>query len=119
MACGCQNRCMEFRLLGPVEVIEHGRPLALGARQRALVAVLLVHANEVVSAERLTDAVWRGDPPVTAPTALQVHVSRLRKLLGVRRIVTRAPGYQLLVEAGELDSAQFERLLADGRPEDA
>jgi predicted ATPase/DNA-binding SARP family transcriptional activator/class 3 adenylate cyclase len=110
---------MEFRLLGPVEVIEHGRPLVLGARQRALLAVLLVHANEVVSAERLIDAVWRGEPPATAPTALQVHVSRLRKLLGVQRIVTRAPGYQLLVGAGELDSARFERLLADARAEDA
>ena len=119
MACGCQNRCMEFRLLGPVEVVEHGRPLALGARQRALLAVLLVHANEVVSAERLIDAVWRGEPPVTAPTALQVHVARLRKLLGAQRIVTRAPGYLLLVGADEVDSARFERLFADGRPEDA
>ncbi len=60
---GCQNRCMEFRLLGPVEVIDNGVPLALGARQRALVAVLLVHANQVVSAERLIDiaAAWIAD----------------------------------------------------------
>jgi DNA-binding SARP family transcriptional activator/tetratricopeptide (TPR) repeat protein len=110
---------MEFRLLGPVEVVEHGRPLALGARQRALLAVLLVHANEVVSAERLIEAMWRGEPPVTAQTALQVHVSRLRKLLGAQRIVTRAPGYRLMVGAGEVDSERFERLFADGRAADA
>jgi DNA-binding SARP family transcriptional activator/tetratricopeptide (TPR) repeat protein len=110
---------MEFRLLGPLEVIDNGLPVAFGARQRALLAVLLVHANEVISANRLIDAVWRGKPPVTAQTALHVHVSQLRKLLGVERIETRPPGYRLVVGVGELDSARFERLLAERRAEDA
>jgi len=86
---------MEFRILGPFEVSDRGRELRLGAKQRALLAMLLVHANEVVSAERLIDGLWGERPPETAPTALQVHVSQLRKLLGAERIETRPPGYRL------------------------
>ena len=76
---------MEFRLLGPLEVVEHGRVLELGgARQRALLAVLLLHANEVVSVDRLIDELWGRTPPATAAKSLQVYVSRLRKELGRR-----------------------------------
>src|SRR3954468_23803810 len=105
---------MEFRILGPIEVVAGGRPLALGGpKQRALLAALLVRANEVVSAERLINALWNERPPETAHAALQVHVSQLRKLLGRDRIVTRAPGYLLRVDADELDRERFERLVGD------
>ena len=85
---------MEFRLLGPLEVCEHGRSLALGGRkQRSLLAVLLLHANEVVATERLIDELWGESPPATAVKSVQVYVSRLRKQLGDGRLVTRSPGY--------------------------
>jgi DNA-binding SARP family transcriptional activator/class 3 adenylate cyclase/tetratricopeptide (TPR) repeat protein len=111
---------MEFRLLGPLEVSSEGGLLDLGgAKQRALLAVLLLEANRVVSTERLIDALWDGNPPETAQKALQVHVSGLRKVLGKERVVTRDPGYLLRVEAGELDLDRFEQLRERGRPADA
>ena len=110
---------MEFRILGPLEVLEEGRPVALGgAKQRALLAVLLLHANEVVSRDRLIDELWGGEPPDTAHTALQVHVSQLRKLLGRDTIVTQTPGYLIRVSDGELDLHRFERLVATARAEE-
>ncbi|MDP9345281.1 MAG: AAA family ATPase, partial [Actinomycetota bacterium] len=105
---------MEFRLLGPLEVAERDRPLALGGgKQRALLAVLLLHANDVVSTERLIDEVWGASPPATVAKSIQVYVSRLRKQLGDGRLLTRAPGYVLRVEASEMDVARVERLLAE------
>jgi DNA-binding SARP family transcriptional activator len=105
---------MDFRLLGPLEVAEGGHPLALGgAKQRALLAVLLLHANDVVATERLIDELWGESPPATVAKSIQVYVSRLRKQLGDGRLVTRTPGYVLLVDASELDVARFERLLAE------
>ena len=90
---------MEFRLLGPLEVVEHDRVLVLGGgRQRALFAMLLLHANEVVSADRLIDGLWGQTPPATAGKIVQVYVSRLRKQLGNGRLVTRSPGYLLRVD---------------------
>jgi DNA-binding SARP family transcriptional activator len=110
---------MEFRILGPLEVLEEGRPVALGgAKQRALLAVLLLYANEVVSRDRLIDELWGGEPPDTAHTALQVHVSQLRKLLGRDTIVTQTPGYLIRVSDGELDLHRFERLVATARAEE-
>src|SRR4051812_34085460 len=110
---------MEFRILGPLEVLEEGRPFALGgAKQRALLAVLLLRANEVVSRGRLIDELWGGEPPDTAHTALQVHVSQLRKLLGRDTIVTQTPGYLIRVSDGELDLHRFERLVATARTEE-
>ena len=107
---------MEFRILGPVEVVAGGQLLALGGRKpRTLLAALLMQANEVVATERLIDALWEDRPPETARAALQVHVSQLRKLLGRDRIVTRAPGYLLRVELGELDLDRFERLVSEAR----
>ncbi len=111
---------MDFRVLGPLEVSDHGRPIGLGGRQqRALLALLLLHANEVVSRDRLIDELWQEDPPETARTALQVHVSQLRKAVGRDRILTQAPGYRAVVEPGELDLERFERLAADGADADA
>jgi predicted ATPase/DNA-binding SARP family transcriptional activator len=106
---------MEFRVLGPLEVLgDSGEPLPLGGkRPRALLALLLLHPNEAVSTERLIDAVWGEDPPASVRGALQVHVHALRKTLGADRIVTRAPGYLVRVEPDELDAARFDRLVAE------
>jgi predicted ATPase/DNA-binding SARP family transcriptional activator len=97
-----------------------------GAKARALLVLLLLHANDVVPSDRLIDDLWSGSPPSTAANALQVYVSRLRKLLGREAVVTRAPGYQLQVEPDRVDALRFSRLveeareaLADGRPEAA
>ena len=113
---------MEFRVLGPLEVLDDGRPLDLGApRQRALFAFLLLHANEVVSTDRLAEALWPEDIPRTAAKAIQVYVSSLRKALGSARdrLETRGHGYLLRVGAGELDLHEFERLLAGAKDEKA
>jgi DNA-binding SARP family transcriptional activator len=103
-------------VLGPLEVVDDdGVPLQLGGpRPRALLAQLLLCANQAVSTDRLIDAVWGETPPASAPGALQVHVHALRKALGADRIATRAPGYLVRVEPGELDSERFERLAASG-----
>ncbi len=111
---------MEFRILGPLEVLENGRQIELGgAKQRALLAILLLHANEVVSTDRLIDALWEDDAPETGRKALQVYVSQLRKALGRERIATRSPGYRLEVETDEVDLARFQRLLDEGKPREA
>jgi predicted ATPase/class 3 adenylate cyclase len=110
---------MEFRILGALEVVDEGRTLSLGRRQRALLAFFLLHANEPVSSERLIDALWAERPPDTAQAALQVHVSKLRKALGPERIQTRAPGYLFRLESRELDASHFETLLEEGRAREA
>ena len=113
---------MQFQILGPLEVRRNGTQVALGAaKQRALLAILLVHANELVSSDRLIDELWP-QPPETAANTLQVYVGKLRKALEPGRargapaevLITRAPGYMLRVEAGQLDAERFERLLAEG-----
>src|SRR5204862_62466 len=111
---------MEFRILGPLEVLSDGRALDLGGqKQRALLALLLLEANRVVSSDRLIDALWEEEPTATAQKGLQVYVSQLRKLLGKERLQTKAPGYLLRVEPEELDLARFERLQAEGRLREA
>ena len=93
---------MEFRVLGPLEVEVDGRVLKLGgAKQRALLALLLLHANEAVSRDRLIDELWGEHTPETASAAIQVYVSQLRKLLGRDAIVTQPPGYLIRVEEGD------------------
>jgi DNA-binding SARP family transcriptional activator/WD40 repeat protein len=111
---------VEFRILGPVEVVRDGATVALPRpRPRALLALLLLHANEVVSAERLIDALWGDKPPRHAQNALQATVSRLRKQLDgpetANLVRTRAPGYAIEVERDALDLARFERLVEQGR----
>jgi DNA-binding SARP family transcriptional activator len=108
---------MEFRILGPLEVVDDGRPLALaGGRQRALLVLLLTRANEVVSSGRLVDELWGANPPKGAANALQYHVSQLRKALAPSEaILTRAPGYVIHVESDALDLLRFERLVHDAQ----
>lgn len=107
---------IEFRVLGPLEVVDGDRLLALGApRQRALLAVLLVHRGEPVSADRLIEELWGERAPASANKIVQGYVSNLRKVLGVRLLVTRGRGYCLQTEPGQLDSERFESLLAEGR----
>lgn len=104
---------MEFRILGPIEVVERDRALTLGgARQRALLALLLTRANEVVSADRLIDELWPSEAPQNAANALQYHVSQLRKALGGgEAIATQPPGYAIRVATNELDLLRFEQLV--------
>ena len=108
---------VEFRILGPLEVIERGRPLTLGgSRQRALLALLLTRANEVVSTDRLIDELWGAQPPRAVANALQYHVSQLRKALAPHApIITREPGYLIRVEQDELDLLSFERLVEEAQ----
>jgi DNA-binding SARP family transcriptional activator len=108
---------MEFRILGPLEVIDHGDPVRLGGvKPRALLTVLLLNGNQPVSAERLALALWGEDAPSGAVKTVQVHVSRLRKALGNGdMLVTTPAGYRLRVRAGELDAERFGELVEDGR----
>jgi predicted ATPase/DNA-binding SARP family transcriptional activator/class 3 adenylate cyclase len=108
---------MDFRILGELEVEDRGRVVELGgARQRALLTSLLLHAGEVVSADRLIDDLYGAHPPASAAKTLQAHVSRLRKALGPeQRLRTRGGGYVLEVSDGELDVERFSRLLEEGR----
>ena len=103
-----------FSILGPFEVqLDGSRPAALGGlRQRALLAVLVLQANEVVSTDRLIDQLWADDPPATAAHTIQVFVSRLRRALGPvgHRLVTRQPGYVLEVGVDEIDAERCEHL---------
>jgi DNA-binding SARP family transcriptional activator len=107
---------VDFRILGPLQVSREGRPLDLGGhRQKVLVCLLLLHANEVRSAEQIIDVLWGEAAPATARKALQVSVSRLRQILGAGVLETRAPGYLIRVQDGELDLHRFERLVAQGK----
>jgi DNA-binding SARP family transcriptional activator len=107
---------VEFRVLGPVEAVVDGRSVPLpAAKPRALLAVLLLSRNRVVSVGQLIVDLWGDEPPETAPKALQVYVSQLRKAIGADRVLTKAPGYSLRVGDGELDLDRFERLVREGR----
>ena len=107
---------MEFRVLGPLEVWDEGGEVSLGGpKPRALLAVLLLHANEVVPTDRLIDELWGEDSPEGAAAALRVNVSRLRKALPQDVLTTRSPGYLVRVEPDELDLHRFERLVDEGR----
>ena len=101
----------DFRILGPLEVATESGPLALGGqKQRAVLALLLLDANRVVSVDKLVDALWGEQPPRTAMTSLQNFVSQLRKVLGSDVLETRMPGYRLHVAPGELDLDRFRQL---------
>ena len=107
---------MEFRILGPLEVRGDDGPLTVAGRKpRALLAMLLLHANEVVGAEQLVDAIWGMDAPTAAGATLRLNISRLRKALQTDVLVTKSPGYVLCLRPDELDLDRFERLMDDGR----
>ena len=115
---------MHFGILGPLQVIgDDGRELALGGRMpRAVLALLLLRANEVVSSDQLVEALWPGAPPASGARGLHVHVSRLRRALAAghsdpdgERLVTTAGGYVLRVGPEELDVQRCERLIGEGR----
>ena len=109
---------MDLRILGPLEALKGSQPVPLGGRKRrAVLAVLLLHANETLSNERLIDELWGESPPKGALKTLQVHVSRLRKELPEGMLATRGHGYELTLGAEDLDADRFERLLDEGRGE--
>lgn len=121
---------MEFRILGALEVRDEGAPIPLGTlKERAVLAVLLLHANEVVSPERLIDDLWGASPPPTARKAVSVYLSKLRKTLGhngADPISPVAGGYRLMLEPDCLDASRAQRLTAEadqraaaGEPETA
>ena len=112
---------MDFHILGPLEVVDEGRAVSLGgSRQRALLALLLLHANETLSTDRLIDELWGEHPPPTAARIVHVQISRLRKALAggggqaAATLVTRERGYELTLARAQLDSHRFEDLIADG-----
>lgn len=113
---------LDFRLLGPIEVIAQGRSLNLGGmKQRAVLAMLVLHAPAVVSADLLIEEVWAGSPPDTAQAVLRTYVSHLRRALGTGAdggetlLETRRPGYALAVGAEQIDLRRFEALVGNGR----
>ena len=108
---------VEFRLLGRLEVDADGVDLTpVRPKQRALLALLLLRAGEVVSIDELVEGLWGLRPPDTAQKALHGHISALRKRLGAERIETRPPGYRLQLAADdELDAHRFERVVASAR----
>src|SRR5580698_4057874 len=114
---------VQFRLLGPLEAQDGERRVELGRpKQRALLAVLLVHANDVVSLDRLVEELWGEEPPAQAAASLQTYVSNLRRALEPDRparapsrvLVSHPPGYRLVVGAGDLDAARFAALATEG-----
>ena len=107
---------MEFLILGPLEVSEDGRKLALGGpKQRAVLAHLILRANHVVPADLMIDGLWGEDPPESARNTLQTYVYRLRKVLGDGRLEGRDGGYVLAASIDEVDAARFETLVKQGK----
>jgi len=115
---------LDFGILGPIEVHADGTPIRLGgARQRALLAILVLHANRVLPSERLIELLWGDEAPDSAINALQVHVSQLRRALEPHRapgtaaglVLHRSSGYVLAVEPDQLDMHRFETLAYEGR----
>ena len=106
------SEAMEFRILGPLEVEEEGRTIPLaGAKQRSLLALLLLARGRAVSTDRLIDEIWDGAPPATALKNVQVYVSQLRAALGDGRLIRREHGYELRVAPGELDVDRFDEIV--------
>src|SRR5260370_41941381 len=106
----------QYTLLGPLSVSRDGVPAAIGGQKpRALLAALLLEPNQVVSRDRLIDALWGEAPPDTARNTLQVYVSQLRKLLPDGALDTAPPGYRLVVDPETVDLFRFVRLCGQGR----
>ena len=122
---------VNYRILGSLEALRDGEPLELGgAKQRAVLALLLVNANRLVTTDALTEALWSDKPPGKPLTSIQGYVSHLRKALSPERgsevIVTEPAGYRLAVDPGDTDLGRFEALarsartaLGEDRPADA
>jgi DNA-binding SARP family transcriptional activator len=107
---------LQFRILGPLEVVERDAPLSLGgAKQRAVLAILLLHRGEAISSDRLIEELWGERPPATATKTLQGYVFHLRRALGDGLLHTRRAGYELGLAPGQLDADEFERLASEGR----
>ncbi len=107
---------MQFRILGPLEIDAGDGPLGLGGpKQRAVLAHLVVRANQVVPAATLIDELWGEDPPETARNTLQTYVSHLRKIVGADRITARPPGYVLAIGPDELDLTRFDALVDESK----
>jgi len=107
---------VDFRILGPLEVWDRGRPIELPRRkQRALLAFLLLRAGEAASTDALIDALWGEEPPRTARTSLQNSVAQLRRALGPGVVASEAGGYRLEIILEQLDLGRFERLTAEAR----
>src|SRR5215471_12362362 len=110
---------VEFRILGPLEVVEDGNSVALGTlKERLVLGVLLLHANEFVSRERLIDDLWGEAPPPTARKAVNVYLSKIRKALsvgGADPITTASGGYRLNVEPESLDASRMQVLVAEAQ----
>ena len=114
---------MEFRILGPIDVVENGQSIGLGSpQQRALLALLLIHPNRVLTTDRILEELW-GDDAADKENALWVYVSRLRSLLEPDRVdrgqssilITRDHGYMLSVDPASIDAREFEEAAAEGR----
>ncbi|HET8811607.1 MAG TPA: AfsR/SARP family transcriptional regulator, partial [Gaiella sp.] len=106
---------VEYRVLGPLEVLVDGRPVRLGApKHRATLALLLCRPNTVVPSARLVDGLWGDEPPASVGNLVQGYVSGLRKVLGKEAIETQGAGYVLRIERGALDLQRFEELAHDG-----
>src|SRR5580765_6980383 len=107
---------MDYRILGPLEAFDGERAISLGgARQRAVLALLVLHGNETLTSDVIVDELWGEEAPPTAVKVLQNCVSALRKELPPDTIRTVPGGYGLRLEPEELDRDRFERLLAEGR----
>jgi DNA-binding SARP family transcriptional activator len=106
----------DFRILGPLEIVDETGPLLLGGlKQRAVLALLLLEAPKAVSTDRLIDALWAEQPPRTAATSLQNFISQLRKTLGADVLVTKPPGYALAIRPEQVDLTRFRQLVATAR----
>ena len=107
---------MDFRILGPLEAVDDAGTVKLtGGKQKALLALLLLHANRVVPMDRLVDDLWGDEAPESAQKMVQIFVSQLRKQLPDRLLTTRAPGYLAELDGHSLDLRRFEELYAGGR----
>src|SRR6476659_7037617 len=118
MARPSAGAALDVRSVGPLQVVIDGTPVDVsGARQRALLVLLVLHANEHVSRDRVVEELWNGSAPHAAQASLRVAVSKLRRLLGQRRdrLETVNGGYRLRLEPMELDANRFEALLEQAR----
>jgi DNA-binding SARP family transcriptional activator/pimeloyl-ACP methyl ester carboxylesterase len=115
---------VEIRILGPLEIVAQSGPIDVpSGKARLLLAALVVHANQVVSTDRLFECLWRGEPPISAVNTLQTYVSHLRHSLEPdrsprtqgRMVITREPGYVLAVDPDRIDAPRFERLVGEAR----